>query len=518
MPSRLPATLIAIASSLLLLPLLAAQAPIQHPTPITTIAPLISGDEPIIITQHHVKTVAGDLQYEARAGRLPIRNDETGEVRGYCFFVAYIVKPRLDKPTKPRPLTFLWNGGPTTSSILVHSEVFGPRRLTSTGMLDNAETLLAHSDLVFYDPVGTGFSRPAHPGDEKEFLSVLGDFAATAEFVRAYRAKFRAENQPLFLGGESYGTWRVCGTTELLTKRGIHVAGVILLSGGVPGSLMPAAFQDAMYVPARTAAAFELHKLAPDLMRDKAATMKAVGDWAYNIYMPALEHIEDLTPAQRETIATDLAHYIGVRPDQIDRKTLVLSNNAYRNGLFDGDKTKVLNTYDMRISGTEPVMPGRQRILTSYLRDELAFNTDLAYTDLEDGYMPLPGPERRSTGERFDYNHVEITPTAMERMKAGGGPPLSQPWLQNAMRLDPAIKVYVAAGRYDSLNMCEGNVHMSAKLEPPLANRFTHVCYEGGHMMYRDPATRLQLSKDLAQFLDMASTPEKNQGIPQQKQ
>jgi carboxypeptidase C (cathepsin A) len=93
----------------------------------------------------------------------------------------------------------------------------------------------------------------------------------------------------------------------------------------------------------------------------------------------------------------------------------------------------------------------------------------------------------------------------MKRMQAGGGPPLSQPWLQNAMRINKDLKVYVAAGRYDSLNMCEGNVHMSAKLEPDLADRFTDACYEGGHMMYRDQPTRLKLSEDLARFLKDAS-------------
>jgi carboxypeptidase C (cathepsin A) len=466
------------------------------------IPPLITGDETIVVTEHHIQTAHGVLNYEARVGRLPIRNDETGEVRGYAFFVAYVVK---QDGGKPRPLTFLWNGGPTTNSILVHTEVFGPRRITAAGMVDNAETLLTHSDLVFYDPIDTGFSRPARPEYDKEFLSVLGDFAATAEFIRAYRVKFHAEEQPLFLGGESYGTWRVCGTTELLTKRGVKIAGVMLISGGVPGSLMPGTFQDAMYVPARTAAAFELKKLAPDLMRDKAAAMKAVGDWTYDVYMPALTRLDQLTPAERDRIATDLAHYIGVRPDQIDRKTLVMSNVAYRNGLFDGDKNHVLNQYDMRIMGAEHEAPGRVEFLTSYLRGELSYNTDIAYTGLEDGYMPLPGPARRSTGERFVYNHVDITPEAMARMQAGGGPPLSQPWLQNAMRINKDLKVYVAAGRYDSLNMCEGNLHMSAKLEPDLARRFTQACYEGGHMMYRDQPTRLQLSDDLARFLKDAS-------------
>ena len=468
------------------------------------VLPLVSGDETIVATRHSIQTAHGPLEYEARAGRLPIRNDETGEVRGYTFFVAYIAR---STDGKPRPLTFLWNGGPTAAAILVHTEVFGPRRFTPGGMVDNAETLLAHSDLVFYDPIDTGFSRPARPEYDKEFLSTLGDFAAAAEFVRAWRVKFHAEQQPLFLGGESYGTWRVCGTTELLTKRGIHVTGAILISGGVPGSEMQGEFQDAMYIPARTAAALELRKLSPELMRDKAATIKAASDWAYNVYLPALERVDRLTPAEREQIAHQLAEYIGVNPEQIDRKTLVMGNIAYRNGLFEGDKNRILNTYDMRIVGAEPVIAGRERILGDYLRGELGFDTDIAYTGLEEGYMPLPGPEAKSTGDRFVYNHVEITPEAMRRMQAGGGPPLSQPWLQNAMRLDPRIKVFVAAGRYDSYNMCEGNHYMTSKLEPQLADRFTDKCYEGGHMMYRDQATRLLLSEDIARFLREASAP-----------
>ena len=480
--------------------ILASAAAASTPVPAQPriIAPLVAGDEAIVVTQHVVQTHSGPLAYEARAGRLPIRNDETGEVRGYVYFTAYVAKAAAGKP---RPLTFLWNGGPTSNSMLVHTEMFGPRRITPAGMVDNAETLLTTSDLVFYDPVGTGFSR-AGADTDKEFLTTLGDFAETAEFVRAWRVKFAAERQPLFLGGESYGTWRVNGATELLEKRGIKVAGAILISGGVPGSLMPPAFQDAMYVPARTAAAFALKRLPPDLMRDRAATMKAVADWAADVYMPALTRVDALTPEERESVARDLARYTGVRADQIDRKTLVMTNNAYKSGLYDGEAAKALDTYDMRIVGKQAdEIADRAAILGDYLRGELGYRTDLAYTGLEDGYMPLPGPARRSTGSRWSYNHVAVTPEVMARMNAGGGPPLSQPWLQNAMRLDPALRVYVAAGRYDSLNMCEGNVRMSAKLEPALASRFTHACYEGGHMMYRVQSTRLQLSQDIARFI-----------------
>jgi carboxypeptidase C (cathepsin A) len=462
---------------------------------------LVSGDEPIVVTRHQIQTARGVLKYEARAGRLPIRNDESGEVRGYIFFVAYVLK----SDGAVRPLTFIWNGGPTVNSLLVHTEMFGPRRLEKTGFVDNAETLLRTSDLVFMDPVGTGFSRPTQPGYDREFLSTLGDFAATAEFIRAYRNKFRAARQPLFLAGESYGTWRVNGTTEILVERGEGVRGAILISGGVPGSQMPFEFTDAMYIPARTAAAFFHHKLAPDLMRDREATLKQVNEWITSTYMPALGHVESLSEAEKERIVADLARFTGVRPEQIDHKTLVMSNHDYLHGLFGDQPDKVLDTYDMRIIGTVQENPSRKSFIADYLRDELGYNTDLAYTGLEDGYMPRPGPARRSTGERWVYDHTDVTPVLLARMQAGGGPPNSQPWLQNAMHIDRRLRVFVAAGRYDSLNMCEGNLLMVAKLETDLSRRFTNRCYEGGHMMYRDQPTRLQLSDDIGRFITEAA-------------
>jgi carboxypeptidase C (cathepsin A) len=465
------------------------------------LAPLLSGDERVIVRSHQIVAPAGVLKYESRAGRLPIRNDETGQIRGYIFFVAYTAKTRA----LVRPLTFLWNGGPTSNSLLVHTELFGPRRLDRDRLVDNAETLLTVSDLVFMDPIGTGFSRPATADYEKEFLTTLGDFAATAEFIRAYREKFRAEHQPLFLGGESYGTWRVCGTSEILAKRGQNIAGVLLISGGVPGSLMPFEFSDAMYVPARTAAAFFHRKLAPDLLQDREVTLKAVNDWITSTYLPALSHRDALTDKERDEIIQALARFTGVRADQIDRNSLVMSNREYLAGLFDGQKT--LNTFDMRVAAQEPADPARARVLGGYLRDEIGYATDLAYTGMEDGYMPLPGPARRSTGERWDYNHVEITPEMLKRMQNGSGPPASQPWLQNAMRIDHHLRVFVAAGRFDSLNMCEGNVRMSGKLEQDLSQRFSDHCYEGGHMMYRDAATRLQLSADIGRFIAGAGGP-----------
>jgi carboxypeptidase C (cathepsin A) len=379
--------------------------------------------------------------------------------------------------------------------------MFGPRRLESDRFVDNLETLLTVSDLVFYDPVGTGFSRPERAEMAEEFYGTLGDFAATAEFIRAYRARFGAEAQPLFIGGESYGTWRVGGVAELLAGAGIELEGALLISGGIPGSQMPDAFSDALYVPARTAAAFHHGKLAPELMRDRDATLRQAVEWARDIYRPALERLEGLDSQERETIARDLARFTGVRPELIDRSTLVMPNRTYLRSLFEGDESRILNTFDMRLFGADPNPPGRSQAITDYLRRDLGYATDLAYTGVEDGYMPRPGPDRRSTGSRWDYNHVEITPEMMARAMGGGGPPGSQPWLQRAMQADGDLRVFVAAGRYDSLNMCEGNHDMVARLEPELAGRFTNRCYEGGHMMYRDEAERHRLAADVRQFI-----------------
>jgi carboxypeptidase C (cathepsin A) len=491
-------TLLAGATALLATLAFAVSSPSFAAAPL-----LVSGDELVVSTTHTINTARGRLTYEARAGRIPIRNAETGEVRGHVFFTAYIVKPAPG--AKPRPLMFAWNGGPIVPAVLVQTELLGPRRLVSDHFEDNAESLLYSTDLVFMDPIGTGFSRLEKPEFAKEFYSTLGDFAETAEFIRAWRVKFGSERQPLFLFGESYGTWRVSGTTQMLEKQGIKVTGAVLLSGGVPGSLMPYEFQDAYYVPARTATAFYYKRLPPDLMTDRDATLKAVNRWVSETYLPALGHVATLTGAEREQIATDLARYTGVPAASIDRKTLVMTNRAYLQTFMGGDKEKILNTYDMRIVGPERDDPGRTAAIMDYLRGDLGYRTDLNYAGEESGYMPTPGPAARSPASQWSYNHTEITPEAMARMNAGAGPPQSQPWLQDTMRQDPSLKVFVAAGRYDSLNMCEGNIRMTAKLEPAVSRRFADHCYEGGHMMYRVQETRLKLSKDLEAFIKESS-------------
>lgn len=482
----------------------------------STIAPIMTGDEPIVVTTHRIQTQDGPLEYEARAGRLPIRVDETGEVRAHVFFVAYVVKNRGAN----RPLTFAWNGGPTIPSIYVHTEFVGPRLITAKGFVDNPLTLLRTSDLVFYDPVETGFSRLAKPEFAPEFFNMKGDIAVAAEFVRAYRARFDAQTQPLFLLGESYGVWRAGAVAEFLAERGLKTAGLILVSGGFPSIAMPMTFWRAMNVQGRTATALHYKRLAPELMRNPAATMKASDDWVRSTYLPALNRISTLGAKEREAVATALSSYTGFPVDKIDRRALVVSTDEYLKGFFAGDPARVLAEVDTRAFGDEKQPPERHFYISNYLRTELGYATDLGYTGqlgygsdlgyraLEAGYVPTPGPARRSSGRQWTYNQSDTAQGALaEGIRDGEIGHMfnaNPPWTQAAMKLLPEMRVFLALGRYDPTNVCEGQVLAIATLPADLQRRIVTRCYDAGHMMFRDYEERVKVSNDLAGFVAAA--------------
>ena len=463
------------------------------------------------------KTPNGPLRYEARAGRLPIRVDETGEVHASVFFVAYVVKT----VGSPRPMTIAWNGGPTIPSIYVHTEFLGPRRITKTGIVDNPLTLLTRSDLVFYDPVETGFSRPAKPEFAPEFFNMKGDVAVAAEFVRAYRARFDAQSQPLFLLGESYGVWRTGGVAELLARRGVDIAGLVLVSGGVPSIKMPMSFWNAMNVQTRAATAFYYKRLPASLMTDPQKTVEAADKWAAEVYLPALENPRSLSIADKEAVAEKLAEFTGFRADQIDHDTLVMHTQQYLKDFFAEDPERQLSEVDTRLFGEERQLPLRHLLVSQYLRQELGYATDLGYngelgytTDLgyralEAGYVPTPGPERRSTGKQWLYNQSEDAAAANAAGRIDGEVAhmfnANPPWVQATMSILPKLRVFVALGRYDPTNSCEGEARAVATLPPGLTQRIELKCYDAGHMMYRDERQRTEVSRDLQRFITETS-------------
>jgi carboxypeptidase C (cathepsin A) len=484
------------------LPAVAADSVGTRDGRIHAIAPLTAGDEPIIDSEHTIQSAKGSLSYEARVGRLSIRDAETGQIRGRIFFVAYVVAPKHGEG--PRPLTFAWNGGPGAASSVIHMQGLGPRRIDKDHMVDNTDTLLGSSDLVFMDAMETGFSRPEKPEFAPEFFTLKGDVAATAEFIRAYRTQFRQVTQPVFIAGESFGVFRAAALADYMTDRGDRLDGVILISGDFPNVRQSIAFYDAMHVPARVAVAFHWKRLPPELMQDYAATMREANDWVEKTYLPALECLDCQTPESREKIAVELARWIGMRPDQIDRKTLVVHAKHYLEDFLDGDKTKKLDEQDARVVEGEISIYGPTSVTDEYLRSELGYATNLTYSGVETGYTPASGPKFRSAGSQFIYDiglskgDEKISQETYDVTYVARDNP---PWMQTAMTRNKKLKVYVATGRYDPLNMCEGDVKAVAQLPADLSSRIQNHCYEAGHIMYQDPAVRPKLLSDLSRFI-----------------
>jgi len=444
-----------------------------------------------VVTQHRITVAGRPLSYTAETGRIAIRDAETGEPRGWMFYIAY----RVPSP-KPRPLAFVWNGGPGANSATLHFEVAGPKRGEGGGLVDNQETWLTHADLVFVDPIGTGFSRPAKAEYAQGFYGTLGDVASVTEFVRAWRLLHGAEASPLYLIGESWGAGRAANVGQALLKQGVRVDGLGLISGGT-GLARPA--DDApvghLKIAGYAATAFHHGKLAPDVGATPDAVRKTAEAWARETYAPALARIEQLTPEERERIAAGLSRLTGIPAAKIDRKTLALTPRQFRTELSPG---KPLNIFDMRLTD-EPRGRATAAIL-SYLRGDLGYRTDLPYVGLEpqaDGVQ--------SVGARWDYATGPVTPeerqaATAEAMRTGAGPPKLGPPLPGtaeAVALNPKLRVLVASGLYDSLANCAGDDETARTLPAPLKAAMSFRCYPGGHMMYRDQPTRMKFSEDV---------------------
>ncbi|HEV2386287.1 MAG TPA: hypothetical protein VGS20_03430 [Candidatus Acidoferrales bacterium] len=487
---------------------MAPPAPVQQ-RPV--VASLAIGEEPAVITRHRIETETKVLQYTAEAGRIAIRDVETGEPHGYIFYIAY----RVPSGGKPRPVTFVWNGGPGSSSALLHFYVAGPKRAEGGHLVDNRETWLAGTDLVFVDPVGTGFGRPAKPEYAAEFYGTLGDAASVTEFVRCWLLLHDAQDAPLFLVGESYGGPRAAAVSYALEKRGIRVNGAVLISGGagLNTDYCPPSLREALYVADLSATALFYGKTSPALGKDRDTVRREAEAWGRQTYAPALANAAQLSEGERAAVIAQLSGFTGLPADRLDAKTLVVTPREFATGLLK-DERRTLQTFDMRKSVATGSVPAVEEIGTKgailrYLRDDLGYRVDLPYLDqglgsLEEGFAPS-GTYPQSTNARWNYATAPISPEAYkaiiaEASKRGGGPPRYGPPLpaiEEAIAIDPRIKVMVASGIYDLTTACTVDREIARHLPPKLERAITFKCYAGGHMMYRNPPIRLQLTRDV---------------------
>lgn len=446
------------------------------------------------------------VRYTAYAGRVPIRDGETDEVRAYMFFVAY----RVPSTGAPRPVTFLWNGGPGSNTSTLHFESVGPKRFdTNHQLIDNADTALTYTDLVFVDAIGTGYSRLTGREYGQEFYQTKGDVASFTDFVRAWRLLFNAVDAPLYIAGESWGSYRAVAVAQGLETRSIHVNGLILISGrtGLPtgGSDDEFAELQIVHMPA-----IALHhgKLSPTLGKDVSTIEQQVSTWARETYLPALDRIQSLTGQERDEVAEKLSLYSGLSIDQIDRSTLVITPRQFLQGLLR-EEEETLNTFDMRlVNGEQPSSNGRLDTVQAYFRKQLEWITDRVYIGaVTDGYAPNDVPLRR-VGGKWDYTiGYYSNPMSPEATKAAnmvaidrGYPPGGQdiPLTVEAMELNPNMRVLIINGRHDSLRSCASTAEILRRLDDEvLRSRITFKCYNGGHAYYRDAETRRNFNADI---------------------
>lgn len=488
-------------------------------------APVEPHADTIVTTKNSVRLEGGKtLRYTAHTGLLPLYVNDTGERMASIFFIAYTVERAPSQPK--RPVTFLWNGGPGANSAQVHVLGFGPKRPQTPEtypeygpnverpLVDHPETWLEHSDLVFVDPVGTGFSRATSEAHGATLFTGHGDAEAVAEMIRVYLTRFDLWDAPLFIGGESYGTTRAMLVSAALERRRTHLNGVLLISGSYEaGQEVPQHLKDALAITEFTATAHYHKRLSSELQAlplDHA--LRRSEEWARSTYAPALARPAELTAEERSKVLTELKHYTGVNGSRANAETLRLTRDAFADALL-ADQGLELGRYDGRmfrkarpagqpwmpfghtpdpsLSRTMDLLTGTSRVFNSYVREVLGFESDLLYQ----------GP----FGGAFHPESLAIDPltgfapdwmTARFKMEEGK---TSEPPLHRAMTLNPKLRVLNFKGLYDG--SCALLDEAVARTEPELRTRVSNVCVPGGHMFYTDRLARQQAKRAFADFI-----------------
>ncbi len=479
----------------------------------SAVAAAHAGEEASPVTRHRIQVGGKALDYTAQAGRIAIRDVLTGEPHAYMFYTAY----RLRHEGRPRPVTFVWGGGPGGASLGMDFDVAGPRRVGDGRVITNELTWLTDTDVVVIDQVGTGYSRPARPEYAAEFNGTIGDTNSFAEFIRCWRIRHDAEDAPIFLAGISWGAPRAATVAHVLARQGLPVHGMVMMTGETSlntSYIAPDLFEALRVVGMAEVARFH-GRLAPELGADRVQVEAAADAWVRNTYHPALQRRAELTPRERAELAAGLSRFIGIPVDRIDHETLVVTPRQFRNALLE-DQGKSLYGSDLRLTEAPRRWSEDIAVMLRSVRHDLQYRTDLPYRGLgmdtnEIGFAPS-GEYPPPPGHGWDY---ATSPVPREQVEAlvkaaaerGGGPaavgtPL--PATEEAVALRPDLRVLILLGRYDGESTCPANAEVQRNLPPPLQRAMTFKCYDSGHTPWRTPGVDAQLAEDVRAFVGAA--------------
>jgi len=450
------------------------------------------------VVTHHTTTMRGEtVRYTAEAGTLPIRAE--GKVTAMMFYVAYT---RDDLPAGTvRPLVFSFNGGPGTASVWMHMGYTGPRRVQydengfqlqpPVGLEDNPESILDVADIVYIDPIATGFSRMMEEEDPHMYHGTLSDIESVGEFIRLFILRKNRWASPKFLIGESYGTNRASGLAgHLADSHQIYLNGVILVSmTGLDVESGP----DVSYatsLPQRAATAWYHKQLAPELQALAIEDFLAeVESFALDSYLQALVRGDQLDEVTRNGIARQVAHYTGLSPEYVLSANLRIDSHRFWKELLR-DQRLTVGRLDSRYVGVDRDAAGETpeydpamadwdgpfgNAVNLYLREELGYDPDLKYN--------IWGPVRPWNRDD-DANVGEM--------------------LRGAMQANPYMKVLIQGGYFDAATDYFSAVYTISHIQPggEFKDRFRFAWYESGHMMYLRKADLAGSNQDLRDFIE----------------
>jgi carboxypeptidase C (cathepsin A) len=432
------------------------------------------------------------------------------------FYVAYFKK---GVPSADRPITFIYNGGPGSSSVWLHMGAFGPRRVVTAdnshtpaapyGLVDNAYSLLDASDLVFIDAPGTGFSRIAGKDKEKAFYGVDADAHAFGQFVLGFLSKYGRWNSPKYLFGESYGTPRSAVlVNELETGEDIDFNGVILLSQilnfdlSADGPELNPGTEEPYIVslPTYAATAWYHNRIPGGRPAELEPFLKEVEDFATGDYARALLAGSQLDPAQRQAVAERLAHYTGLSVAYVLKANLRIDGGEFEKNLQD-EAGLTTGRLDTRFSG-----PSLDPLSKESEYDPQSAAISSAYVSLFNDYVRKTlgfGEGRIFKPEINVFKYWTYDHQAPGQPFPAPGILNVMPDIANAMKYNPNLKVMVAGGYYDlATPFFEGWYEMHHLPVPAdlLSNIEFHY-YQSGHMVYAHEASLKALHDDAAAFI-----------------
>ncbi len=458
-----------------------------------------------VIRQHSIRVKGKALDYTTTTGLMPIKDDK-GEIKANLFFAAY-TKNGVDDTNK-RPLTFVYNGGPGSSTVWLHMGGLAPKRvkmLEDGGMpkppfelVDNEYTWLTETDLVFVDPVDTGFSRGTSDENAKAAKGVEGDIATVGEFIRMYLVRNARWQSPLFLAGESYGTFRSAGLAGYLIDRGIAFNGIILISSILNmqtarftlGNDLP--YQ--LFTPTYAATAW-YHQKVDKNMRKKSIReyLDEVEAWVEGEYVQALSLGDRISEKHADKIAQDLAGYTGLPVEFVKDSNLRIEIHQFCKALKREDRRHVgrldsrFMSWDHDVVDDKPefdpsmngIIPPFTSVLNPYFRNELGYESDVEYHII------------RGLGREWDWGNA---------MKGYSD---TSDDLRSAMAKNPYMKVFIASGYYDLATPYYATEYTFShmNLDPSVRGNIQIEEYPTGHMIYIEQESLVKMNDDCIKFI-----------------